>query len=597
MPSHALLSIALVAGVALAAGTLAAAELPKLTPLPPLQLDLSAPGTVIVSPESAEYQPIAARLAGSLADATRRKPRVLPDATLPADLGAGPVVVLGNLMDSRLARSLYVQAYDFTDASWPSAGGHVLRTIRDPLGTGAHVFLVGGSDPAGVADAAAALVALVKERGPILGYVNQVKLGQWAAEIEGYTREILGGEEKVWQRSGVSGSWDFQIQIARAAIGYLRTGNEAYLPLFKRELRYWFDHDVYHPKGDAPQMLHGFLNTLLIPWDLVRDHPAFTEEERRAFDADFLWVFSSPEGPVRIEPASRNRVIRDNHGTRTGLDAFFGGRYFARRFGLPQGEAWLDLARRYFDVQMHSAKPVEDSWGHQWAASLYNTLVYALAAGVSDYPAAPAAGATSAGGAGAVPTGGGGGGAPGGGRRRGARCGWHSTRRRGRRACNRHCRHGTRRCGWCACNRDCRRGGCRSGRHSTGRSGRCGGNRNCRRAHRSSRHGTRQSGRRNISRRGRRNISRRGRRGTCRRGRRGGCRSGWRNVSRSGRHGPGGSVPAGGGPGADRPRQPRRAPGLPQRLRPGLGRHRLSERLGRPGGARPALREDGRQRR
>jgi len=30
-------------------------------------------------------------------------------------------------------------------------------------------------------------------------------------------------------------------------------------------------------------------------------------------------------------------------------------------------------------------KPVEDSWGHQWHASLYNTLVYALATNRQDY--------------------------------------------------------------------------------------------------------------------------------------------------------------------------------------------------------------------
>ncbi|OHB81266.1 MAG: hypothetical protein A2V98_16480 [Planctomycetes bacterium RBG_16_64_12] len=34
---------------------------------------------------------------------------------------------------------------------------------------------------------------------------------------------------------------------------------------------------------------------------------------------------------------------------------------------------------------MASSKPVEDSWGHQWAASLYNTTVYAMATGKHDY--------------------------------------------------------------------------------------------------------------------------------------------------------------------------------------------------------------------
>ena len=356
-----------------------------LKPLPSLRVLLNSPDTVIVSPEGDAYMTLARTLAGRLSKLTGHLPRVLPDSVTPADTGSGPVLVLGNLADSALARLLYFQAYDFTDYSWPSRGGHVVRTIRDPLGTGANVIVLGGSDVQGVSDAADALLSVVEQRGPEIGYLNQVKLGRWSGEITSYTQKLLGDDASTWQRAGVSGSWDYQIQIAQTGIGYLRTGDEAYLPVFKRELRYWFDHDVYHPKGDAPQMLHGFLNTILIVWDLIRDHPIFTEEERRRFDQDFLWVFRSREGPGRLEDASKREVIRDNHGTRTGLDAFFGGRYFLRRFGLADGERWLEIAERYFATQMSSAKPVEDSWGHQWAASLYNTAVYAMATGKDEY--------------------------------------------------------------------------------------------------------------------------------------------------------------------------------------------------------------------
>jgi outer membrane protein assembly factor BamB len=249
--------------------------------------------------------------------------------------------------------------------------------------------MLGGSDAAGVADAADALAELVGRNGSTLGYVNQVKLGRSARRIEHYTAALLADRDEAWLRSGFSGSWEYQIQIAKAAIGYLRTGNEAYLPLLRRELRHWFDHDVHHPKGDAPQMLHGFINTILIPWDLVRDHPSFSAAEVRQIDADFLWTLSSKEGPQRLAGEIAKRQIRNNHGTRTGLDAFFGGRYFARRYHLPQAERWQQIAERYFAVQMDCGKPNEDSWGHQWAASMYNTLVYFLAAGKLEYLHAP----------------------------------------------------------------------------------------------------------------------------------------------------------------------------------------------------------------
>ena len=356
-----------------------------LADTPELSLALDAPGAVIACPQQPAYLQIADRVAQELDRRTQRRPLIVADSTPPADLGAGPVIALGNLMDSQLVRSLYLQAYDFTDHAWPSPGGHVVRTIRDPFGSGAHVLLLGGSDVSGVASAAGELVSIIKAGGPKLGYLNRVRLGCWANQIESYTSKFLATKDDIWLRSGMSGSWEYMRQIAQAGLGYLRTGNEAYLPVFNRELRWWFDHDVYHPKDDAPQMLHGFVIQLIVVWDLIRDHPLFTPEERRRIDSDFLFVFRSAAGPRRNEAASRQAVVRDNHGTRTGLDAFFGGRFFLRRFGLPEAKQWLDIADRYFRPQMTSAKPVCDDWSQQWAASLYNTLVYAMAAGKNEY--------------------------------------------------------------------------------------------------------------------------------------------------------------------------------------------------------------------
>jgi outer membrane protein assembly factor BamB len=356
----------------------------ELPDLPPLQLDLASPGCCIVSPGGG-YAATAERLASALGKATGRRPSVLPDTTAPGALPAGPVLVLGNATDSALARRLYLGAYDLTDFAWPGKGGHVLRTIRDPLGTGAHVLLLGGSDADGVREAADALVALIGERGVALGYLNEVKLGEHAEDIIGTTARLLTSDDAQWQRSGGSGSWDYMIAVARAAIGYVRTGDEAYLPVFRREMLYFIDHDVYHPSPEAPQMLHGFVNTILIAWDLVRDHPFFTPEDRRRIDEAFLHIFRSAEGPSRIAGAAEKQIVRDNHGTRSALDAYFGGRYFLRRFGLDEARNWLDIADRYFAPQLTSAKPVCDSWGHQWNASLFNTLVYALAAGKDDY--------------------------------------------------------------------------------------------------------------------------------------------------------------------------------------------------------------------
>ena len=328
---------------------------PDLPPETKLCLTLDAADTVIVSPPTDSYQMAANRLARGIESSTTRRPRIVMDTVSPGELGTGPIIVLGNLMDSKVARLLYLQDYDFTDYAWPSPGGFCVRTIRDPFGIGAHVIMLGGSDIQGVIEAANELISIVNQNGASLGYLNRVKLGSWADNIKSNTQGFLGDDQSVWLRSGMSGSWEYMKQIAQSGIGYLRTGNEAFLPVFKRELRWWFDHDVYHPKDDAPQMLHGFVHQLIVVWDLIRDHPYFTPQERRRFDEDFLFVFRSKEGPRRIEHANRRTVVRDNHGTRTALDAFFGGRFFLRRFNLPEAKYWLEIAEQYFSPQLASA--------------------------------------------------------------------------------------------------------------------------------------------------------------------------------------------------------------------------------------------------
>jgi len=362
----------------------------SLPPLPALRLDLAKLGVRIVHPASGEYPAIARRLAEDLKKLTGAEPAVIGEETPAALTGEGPLLVLGNLMESTTVRRLYFEAYDFTDYAFPGPGGYVLRTIRDPLRTGAHVLLIGGSDATGVEAAAKQLITRVHEHGTSLGYINDVQLGKWTTAEQLSVARFLADDDAVWQRVGQSGSWDYMDNIARAGTGYLRTGDEHYLKLFKRELNRFIDQDVFNPNPEAMQMLHGRLYVLLVVWDLVQDHPLFNEVDRRKVDAMFLHVARSAEGTEQIAKIAATATVRYNHHTRAGLDAFFVGRYFDRRYRLPEAKEWLALAEKLFAPQLTSAKPVEDSWAHQWAASLFNTLAYALATGRDDYVRSPA---------------------------------------------------------------------------------------------------------------------------------------------------------------------------------------------------------------
>jgi outer membrane protein assembly factor BamB len=361
-----------------------------LTPPAELRLDLAQPGVRIVHPAAGGYPAIARRLAAELGALTGTAPGVVAEDEANALTGPAPLLVLGNLMDSAVVRRLYCEAYDFTDYAFPGPGGCTLRTIRDPLRTGAHVLLVGGSDAAGVEVAAGQLASLVKQRGAALGYVNEVRLGRWTTAAQMDTARYLADDDAVWLRVGQSGSWDYMDSIAKCGTGYLRTGDERYLALFKRELNRFIADDVFNPNPEAMQMLHGRLYVLLTVWDLVRDHAMFAPADRERVDGMFLHVARSAEGTKQIAEVAATTAVRYNHHTRAGLDAFFVGRFFERRYGLAEARDWLATAEKLFAPQLASAKPACDSWGHQWAASLFNALVYALATGREDYVKSPA---------------------------------------------------------------------------------------------------------------------------------------------------------------------------------------------------------------
>jgi len=359
--------------------------------LTPLQVDLASPDCAIVCPAGPVFRGAAEELAGALEARAGRKPRIVDDATAPDALGAGPVLVLGNIVENRLARKLYLTVYDFADLAWPGAGGHVVRTIRDPFGTGAHAVIVAGSDAAGAAAAAKELAGAVAATGSRLPYTNIVKLGLHAEKTRGWTADLLlpDAPEKVWKRKPLYGSWAYMEKIGKAATGYLRTGDEAYLSAFRREFCFFLDGTLYKQKTEGGRMmLHSLVDAILVSWDLVADHPFFSAEDRRRIDQAFLHIARSREGPSRRETPSE--YVTSNHGTGRHLDAFFLGRYFQRRYALPEGRKWLRSAENGFTAQLTCGKSLEDNRYHQYEGTFCNTLSYALATGKDDYVASSA---------------------------------------------------------------------------------------------------------------------------------------------------------------------------------------------------------------
>ena len=67
------------------------------------------------------------------------------------------------------------------------------------------------------------------------------------------------------------------------------------------------------------------------------------------------------------------------------MAVYFGAKYYWKYYRLPEAERWLAEVEEFWAPQMHSSKPMCDSNGHQWGASLEKAATYALASGHTEF--------------------------------------------------------------------------------------------------------------------------------------------------------------------------------------------------------------------
>jgi len=249
------------------------------------------------------------------------------------------------------------------------------------------VVVIGVSDRGDAGTAADRLIARLREHGPVLPILHEVQLGRGADLYLGPAQQYLGNPEARLDQIGGSGDWDYMMEIARMGMLAVKTGQVELIPRFLKEILHFVEVRLVHRERQDPIMIHGFLRLMLTPFVLLEHHPAVLPADRlKALEA-FVTLYRSTEGaenPSLLNDIAHARV-RQNHGTRSAVDLYYGGRYFHQAHGLAEGVEWMELAHQFFAPQLESAKPVCDSWGHQWAASLYNTAEYALLAGKTEY--------------------------------------------------------------------------------------------------------------------------------------------------------------------------------------------------------------------
>ncbi|MFO8080272.1 MAG: hypothetical protein R6V07_08210, partial [Armatimonadota bacterium] len=348
-------------------------EVAMIDELKDLHLQTDLREATIVAGTSDAHQQAAERIALAIEQRTGAKVAISSDVDLPDD---GAVIALGNFADNPLIERLYNQWYTIVDRRFPGEGGHYLQTIHDPLGTGQNVVVVGASDDEGLTRTTDEFISHIPESG-VIGRLYEVAA---SAEYEALTEWDYG------ERLIIPAGWPLHFALAdygsrddprHSGIVYLVTGDDAWAERYREQMLRWID--------------RGIIGHLYVPgwmeiWDLMEEHPAFSDEERLAITNFFLTQVRSDEciGALHIQRWPWG-MPHQNHGTRPGIGTFFMARYFRHGYDLPEMDVYLSRILDYFGMQDDWSKPMCDSSMHQWEATLEDKAIYALASGETGF--------------------------------------------------------------------------------------------------------------------------------------------------------------------------------------------------------------------
>jgi hypothetical protein len=197
----------------------------------------------VVAPDRPAYRAQAEKIVAAVRRASGVQLPLYSDSRLdPLRPPPSHLILLGNLNDNRLIPPLYAGLYVVADALYPGAGGHDLRTVHDPWGSGRNAILVGGSDAAGVAESCGRLIGTLRCRGdatylpPLLDVAPGPALLERLLDLaidpdEPYLEQEMARARHMLETSAHGGITE---PLARAGLLYHLTGKLGWAEAFKR---------------------------------------------------------------------------------------------------------------------------------------------------------------------------------------------------------------------------------------------------------------------------------------------------------------------------------------------------------------------------
>jgi hypothetical protein len=283
----------------------------------------------------------------------------------------GPVILIGNLADSRCVGELYYRSLCATDLWYPGPGGYEVRTLCNPLGTGHNVIQIGYSDQSGARAAGGEFLTRVKDPLPHLLVLKATRLPMGDQDVERLRSEPL--PKAAWQVANEYGHGDDKGYL------YYLTGDAKLGEEYRAHWRAIIEAG-YIRTTKVPQP-HLFSLGRILPWRLVEHTNLFSSAERLAITRFLYGWAQSDEGFAHVVRSVGGRPVvpRHNHALIPALALAYTADYFATYYPkLPGPEVWRPAAAAVFAPYGPSWKSFCDGLCHGWYLSQPTIMGYAL---------------------------------------------------------------------------------------------------------------------------------------------------------------------------------------------------------------------------
>ena len=326
---------------------------------------------LIASPRSAHGQRAAKSIHGALQDMGLLA-RILedPDSQLLRE-ATSPIVVVGNLADSRSVRMLYFNTLCATDLWYPGPSGYELRTLCDPFGSGHNVILVGFSDAEGATAAGEKLISRLDDPLLHLKDLRVTRLPMSVDEVAECRDEPL--PTSIWEVANTT-QGDLKGYL------YYLTGEPELGAAYRDAWRAIIASG--YGKNDKIVQSHLYSLARYQPWQLVEHMDLFSDEERLAITRFFYGWAESEEGWQHVANCRRvqsPKFPRQNHELIPALTLMYTADYYEAHYpDVPGPDHWRSIGHRVFEPYGPSWKPLCDGLCHGWWMSQPVMLEYAL---------------------------------------------------------------------------------------------------------------------------------------------------------------------------------------------------------------------------